>query len=111
MLQHPWQGNIRELINTLSRAAIWVPGEIIQTEDIKEALFSAGRATPQNDSILNRPIGEGFCLPELIAEVSKHYLKRAIEEAKGNKTLAAKLTGLPNYQTFINWMNKHRIVF
>ena len=23
MLQHPWQGNIRELINTLSRAAIW----------------------------------------------------------------------------------------
>jgi DNA-binding NtrC family response regulator len=109
MLQHPWQGNIRELINTLSRAAIWVTGDTIQTEDIKEALFSAGRATPQQDSILNRPIGEGFSLSELIAEVSKHYLKRAIEEAKGNKTLAAKLTGLPNYQTFINWMNKHKV--
>jgi len=50
-------------------------------------------------------------LTELIAEVSTHYLKRAIEEAKGNKTFAAKLTGLPNYQTFINWMNKHKVNF
>ena len=66
MLQHPWQGNIRELINTLSRAAIWVTGETIQTEDIKEAFFSAGRATPQQDSILNRPLGEGFSLSELL---------------------------------------------
>jgi len=36
-----------------------------------------------------------------------HYLKRAIDDAKGNKTKAAELLGLPSYQTFTNWLKKY----
>ena len=52
-----------------------------------------------------KPLGDGFDLRALRATVTEHYLKRALEEAGGNKTKAAKLVGLPNYQTFTNWLN------
>ena len=44
LLQHPWPGNIRELSNTLSRAAIWTVTPVIDAQDIQSALFPAGKA-------------------------------------------------------------------
>jgi transcriptional regulator with PAS, ATPase and Fis domain len=41
--------------------------------------------------------------------VARHYLGRALDEAHGNKTKAAKLVGLPSYQTFTNWMNRYGV--
>jgi transcriptional regulator with PAS, ATPase and Fis domain len=109
--QHSWPGNIRELINTLSRVAIWVPGETIQTEDVKEAIFPVTPKKGLQQDLLNQSLGDGFILNDLLSEVARHYLKRAITEAKNNKSLAAKLTGLQNYQTFSNWMKKYDIDF
>jgi len=109
MLKHLWPGNVRELINTLSRAAIWVPGDTIQTEDIEEALFPVINKNSEREEILNRSLGNGLSLPELITEVAQHYLKRAITKAKGNKTTAAKLVGLSSYQTFTNWLSKYGV--
>ncbi len=106
--QHPWPGNIRELSNTLSRAAIWTPEETIEADDIRESLFSL-QTSSDRDQILNREMGIGFSLPEVLAEVSKHYLKRAVSEGKGNKSLMAKLVGLPNYQTLSNWLKKYKV--
>jgi DNA-binding NtrC family response regulator len=106
LAQHPWPGNIRELSNTLSRAAIWTAGDTIRTEDIRQALFPVKKDVSVADSILNRSLGNDLNLPELIAEVARHYLIRAYDEAAGNKSAACKLVGLPNYQTFTNWMKK-----
>jgi len=106
--QHPWPGNIRELSNTLSRSSIWTPEDTIDTDDIRESLFSL-QTTPDHDQILNRELGNGFSLPEILAEVSKHYLKRAVMEGKGNKSMMAKLVGLPNYQTLTNWLSKYKV--
>jgi len=106
--QHPWPGNIRELSNTLSRASIWTPDETLDTEDIRESLLSL-KTGPDHDQILNRELGNGFILPEVLSEVSTHYLKRAVSEGKGNKSLMAKLVGLPNYQTLSNWLKKYKI--
>jgi len=39
--------------------------------------------------------------------VARHYIERALVEANGNRTEAAKLVGLPSYQTFINWERKY----
>jgi transcriptional regulator with AAA-type ATPase domain len=55
--------------------------------------------------LLEQPLGDGFDLRALRARVTEHYLQRALEEAGGNKTKAAKLVGLANYQTFTNWLN------
>jgi transcriptional regulator with PAS, ATPase and Fis domain len=45
----------------------------------------------------------------LLAEVATHYLKRALTEAQGSKTEAAKLLGLPSYQTLANWLKKYDV--
>jgi transcriptional regulator with PAS, ATPase and Fis domain len=107
--QHPWPGNIRELSNTLCRAAIWSPDQIVTTDQMRNALFPVKREVPGHDTILNRSLGGELDLPELIAEVARHYLSRAYQEADGNKSAACRLVGLPNYQTFTNWMKKYGI--
>ncbi len=104
--QHPWPGNIRELSNTLCRAAIWSGSATIGAEQIRSVLFPIKRPLPGYDAILNRNLGNDLDLPGLIEEVARHYLSRAYDEANGNKSAACKLVGLPNYQTFTNWMKK-----
>jgi len=107
MLNHTWPGNVRELLNTIRRAAIWSGGDAIQAEDINDALIPS--ISKSESDILNIPLGQGFSLPELISKVAKHYLSKALEETNNNKSQAAKLIGLPNYQTFTNWMSKYKI--
>lgn len=107
MFRHQWPGNVRELQNTLRRAAVWTPSVTISAEDIKEALLPMMPSKP--DGLLGRPISDGVDLQELIQQLAQHYLKRAMMEAGGNKTKAAQLVGLPNYQTFTNWMTKYNV--
>ena len=109
LLQHPWPGNIRELSNTLSRAAIWTVTPSIDAQDIRAALFPVRKEAQASESVLNRSLSNGFDLPGLLAEVARHYLSRALGETRGNKSAACRLVGLPNYQTFTNWMNKYGV--
>ena len=102
---HPWPGNVRELLNTLHRAALWTPGHTIQSEDVREALLPA--IGEGKSRILDRPLGDGLNLPDLLALVAKHYLTRALDETQGNKTRAAQLIGLSSYQTLTNWQKKY----
>ena len=106
MLGHPWPGNVRELQNTLRRAALWTTDETLTSEDLREALLPiAASASPE--TVLGRSLSEGIDLQALIAEVARHYLARALEETGGNKTEAARLVGLPSYQTLTNWMKRY----
>ncbi|MFV1966605.1 MAG: sigma-54 interaction domain-containing protein [Pirellulaceae bacterium] len=107
LLQHRWPGNVRELLNTLQRAVLWSTGGVIRDRDIRDALLPS--PSPGADGVLDRPLGKGLKLPELLSEVARHYLTRAHEKAAGNKTLAAELVGLSSYQTFTNWMNKYGV--
>jgi DNA-binding NtrC family response regulator len=107
LIEHPWPGNVRELQNTLRRAAIWVPEATLKAEDVREALLPM--SPPADDAILGRPLGDSLDLPELLSAVARHYLERALDEAGGNKTRAAKLVGLPSYQTLTNWMKRYGV--
>jgi DNA-binding NtrC family response regulator len=109
LLQHPWPGNVRELYNTLSRVLIWTPTDTIEANDIREALLPHTTHAKGDETILNRPLGNGLELRELMTEVATHYLKRALTQAQGNKTEAAKLVGLPGYQTLTNWLRKYDV--
>ena len=107
MLTHSWPGNVRELVNTLHRLAIWTPGPEVVAGDVREALLPpidkrAGR-------ILDRPLGKALSLPDLLAQVARHYLERALDATGGNKTRAARLVGLPSYQTFTNWLKRYGV--
>ncbi len=106
LVRHPWPGNVRELENTLLRALTWSEGETISTREIRAALLPV---EVRDEAVLGRPLGDGFDLRELLAEVARHYLSRALDEAGGNLTRAARLVGLPSYQTLSNWLKKYGV--
>jgi DNA-binding NtrC family response regulator len=105
LLRHSWPGNVRELLNTLRRAAVWSDGPAITTDEARDAIIAVGPA--RRSEILDRPLGGSLNLPELLSDVARHYLARAMQEASSNKTKAAQLIGLPSYQTLTNWLERY----
>lgn len=103
LLRHPWPGNIREMINTLQRAAVWSAGPTIDVRDAEEAILPM---TSRNSDVLDRPLGNGLDIQHLLDDVARHYVNRAMDQAAGNKTKAAELLGLGSYQTLTNWLNR-----
>lgn len=109
LLRHNWPGNVRELQNTLTRAAVWSEDEVMDEQDIRDALLPVPTASKGKDDILAQPVSGGLHLPEIMETVATHYLKAALAETHGNKTKAAELLGLASYQTLANWMKKYGI--
>lgn len=107
LAKHTWPGNVRELENTLMRAVIWSQTDTISVEEMRNALLAS--PGQRADDILHRPLGDGLNLKELLDHVATHYLKRAMDETQGNKSEAAKLVGLPSYQTLTNWLERHKV--
>jgi DNA-binding NtrC family response regulator len=104
--EHSWPGNVRELINTLTRAFVFSGGTEVDETAIKDALLVMGNSS---DEVLNRPLGNGFSIEQVIADTATHYLERGIKQAGGNKTQAAKLLGLNSYQTLTNWLERYEV--
>lgn len=106
ILKQPWRGNIRELQATLLRAALWSQHKKLSVSDIQKALFAMPESAP---GILGCDVSQGIDIQDIIASVVEHYIPRAMTEAQGNKTKAAELLGLKNYQTLNNWIEKYGI--
>ena len=107
LLRHPWPGNVRELQATMDRLVLWAPGPRVTADDVRQELLQPASDGPGD--LLGRPLGDELELPQLVAELSRHYLERALVEANGNKTRAAELVGLPSYQTLTNWMKRYDV--
>ena len=136
LLDHFWPGNVRELINALTRVCLWSSGERIGERVMKQflakgdaedllperartgmnesaaAVSAAAGETAAPDSpaakdYLQRPLGRDFNLDTLLEEIRRHYIYRALDEAAGVKAQAARLLGLPNYQSLSYWIDKY----
>lgn len=107
LLQHIWPGNVRELHNTLLRATVWTAGTKITARDVAQSM--AVSVPTNSEAILGKPLTIGIQLPEIIGEVARHYLERAMETTHGNKSEAARLLGLGSYQTLSNWLQKYGV--
>lgn len=107
LLNHSWPGNIREMINTITRSCIWSPETVIQENDVREALLPEPSEHNISDNILGKPVSQGIDLPEIMQTVATHYLREALQETRGNKANATKLLNLSNYQTLTNWLKKY----
>jgi len=105
LLRHNWPGNVRELHNTLMRACLWAADDKITAAHVSEAL--ALGMPPNHDQILGRQMNEGFSIQAVLEEVARHYLGRAMEQTRGNKSEAAGLLGLGSYQTLTNWIKRY----
>lgn len=97
--RHDWPGNIRQLYNVLVQSAVLAEGDELNRSDLVAALGELPRESALGDRELKRPLGDGFDLEKHLSDLRRQYLQRAMEEAHGVKSHAAKLLGMKNYQT------------
>jgi len=107
MLEYHWPGNVRELMNVLRRTAVWSINPTISVDDVRESLNPPIKNN--TDELSAYPLDKGVNLPEIMGNIAREYLSRALKESGGNKTKAARLVGLPNYQTLNNWLTKYGV--
>lgn len=107
LVAHRWPGNVRELVNTLRRAAIWSPAAEITTADVRDSLLSTGQDPEAGPA--SGPRSADFDIREVLAEVARQHVARAMADAGGNKTQAAKLLGLGSYQTLTGWLKRYGV--
>ncbi len=107
LLRHSWPGNVRELQNTLTRLALTSSQKTVTKAEATGAMLGSFSNSPEE--ILDRRFENGFSLSETLGEVASHYLERALKQTGGNKSAAAKLLGMANYQTLKNWLRKYHI--
>jgi DNA-binding NtrC family response regulator len=89
---HDWPGNVRELENALHRAFVIAPGPVLGPGD-----FRLGPAPPRSEAdswdpgLTDLPLREAKA--RLVASFEKRYLRRVLQETRGNVTLAASRAG------------------
>jgi DNA-binding NtrC family response regulator len=92
---YPWDGNVRELENVIQNACMMTQTNIIDINDLPEALRSPlSLASTMDDSM--RPLDE----------VMKRHVLRVLNEVQGNKTRAAKVLGIGRatiYELLAKW--------
>jgi DNA-binding NtrC family response regulator len=83
----PWPGNVRELENTVERLAIFCTPNAITADDVKR-LTARERAT-------SAAVGGARPLPSAtLLEMEREHILRALRDAQGNKSLAARRLGI-----------------
>src|SRR6516225_9512012 len=84
----PWPGNVRELENTVERLAIFCTSNAITAEDV-ERLTARERAVSAAAAG-----GTQHALAATLLEMERQHILRALREAEGNKSLAARRLGI-----------------
>jgi two-component system response regulator PilR (NtrC family) len=86
--EYPFPGNVRELENILERAMTMCESDSIRRQDLqlKTSESNGGSPTPDIDT--------GLPLEQLIDQVEREAIIRALEETRYNKTAAAKKLGI-----------------
>lgn len=107
ILQHAWPGNVREMQSTIMRAALWSADDQINDVDISNAIIKTQKKT---SAIENKDIGQGIDINTEISILISNFIKQALAKSGNNKTKAAELLGLKNYQTLNNWIEKYGIL-
>ena len=84
LMRYDWPGNVRELENAIERAVVLGSTELILAEDLPEAILEETAASGE-------PVN---ALAEGIRQAKKELIERAIEQANGNYTEAARILGV-----------------
>lgn len=104
--EHRWPGNIRELINVITQAAVMQSDNKIGPRDINAAL----QKLPTSEGASALLIRESdFDLKKRIVEIEDMFIAGAMDEANGTKRKAAKLLGLSPQNLARKMSSKSRI--
>jgi transcriptional regulator with PAS, ATPase and Fis domain len=97
--QKPWPGNVRQLYNVLLQAAVMSDADVLNKVDLEAALGEMPQLPGNRLDSLEYPLGDGFDLEKHLNDIQRHYLRRAMEAARGVKAEASRLLGIAKYQT------------
>ena len=87
-----WPENVDELANVVAQACAVARGPAVQAEDLPERLRLAQRAAARPRHTAESI--ETIDMDQFLKQIESELIRRALRQAKGNKTLAAKLLGL-----------------
>ena len=91
----PWEGNVRELENTIERAAILCSNDVIQTEDVHPDVTGSKREVNWAPDVdFEKFIPSNLPLPEVLSGVEEQMVKRALENANFVQARAAESLGI-----------------
>ncbi len=91
----PWEGNVRELENTIERAAILCSRDIIQVEDVHPDVSSSkAEANWSPDVDFEKFLPSNLPLPEVLSGVEEQMIKRALKDAHFVQARAAESLGI-----------------
>jgi transcriptional regulator with GAF, ATPase, and Fis domain len=89
LLRYHFPGNVRELMNILQRAVILSADDQIRVGDLPEQV---GR--PPEPERMDAPLAERT-LPDMVEELERRAIRRALSQEGGVKARAARALGLP----------------
>jgi len=84
--QYSWPGNVREVVNVVERLLVSATTLVLEPEDLPPALRQSVPEEKSASRLLH--------LPTVVAEVERHTLERALRQAQGNCSEAARLVGM-----------------
>ncbi|HEY3249745.1 MAG TPA: sigma-54 dependent transcriptional regulator [Ignavibacteria bacterium] len=96
---HSWPGNIRELRNVIRRAVLLAQGNILTSVYIQEEPIEIK---------LDKEAPNDLSLEDSTRKAEKDIILKALEEAAGNKSKAAKILNI-NERTFYRKLKSHGI--
>jgi len=95
LLTLPWEGNVRELENTIERAAILCNGDVIEPEDVQPESVSIDRESNWSEGVdFFQFIPENLGLNDVLYSIEEKMLNRALEETGFIQARAAEQLGI-----------------
>ena len=97
LVAYSWPGNVRELQNELRRASILSDGIILEahlSEQVRSGKSSTQVGLLADGSV---PAERNTTLPDMVAQLEQHEIKKAWDKAEGNKSRAAEMLGLSRF--------------
>jgi two-component system NtrC family response regulator len=107
LVDYHWPGNVRQLRNTLERAAILCEGGLITGEHLS---LPGAKPTPAHPASPTHPASPGHPAPSAppapdgggdLKSLERAAIEKALRDAKHNKSKAAKLLGLTRTQLYV----------
>ncbi|PID75374.1 MAG: DNA-binding response regulator [Deltaproteobacteria bacterium] len=109
LMKLPWEGNIRELENTIERAAILCSKNTIEAEDVQpDILYGEDKGDLEQKINLKALIPENTPLNEVLYSIEKKMLLDALDAADNVQAQAAEALGIT--RSLLQYkMKKYRI--
>lgn len=99
LITNPWQGNVRELENTIHRAVILSTGpeilsDAINTPEAHERNSQYNASSPESIAVQTAEAMTRNLVGKTVAEVEQHLILDTLDHCLGNRTHAANILGI-----------------